>query len=74
MTLNTECHYAECHLCRVPFILSVANKPIMLSVNMLSVVMLSIEIVELHPLHPQLSVPKAFYNCNKLLKVVSSFF
>jgi len=31
--------YAECHLCRVSFMLSVSNDPIMLSVIMLSVVM-----------------------------------
>ncbi len=38
-----ECRYAECHLCKVSIILSVANKPIMPSVVMLSVVMLSVE-------------------------------
>jgi hypothetical protein len=30
--------YAECHLCLVSFILSVANKPFLLSVVMLNVV------------------------------------
>ncbi len=33
--------HAECHLCRVSFMLSVANKAFMLSVIMLNVVMLS---------------------------------
>jgi hypothetical protein len=42
LTLNAECHYDECHLCRVSFMLSAANKPVMLSVVMLSIVMLSI--------------------------------
>jgi hypothetical protein len=42
MTLNTVCHYAECHLWEVSFMLSVINKPIMLSVIGLSVVMLSV--------------------------------
>ncbi len=36
-TLNTECHYAECHLCGLSFMLNVAIKPIMLSVFMQSV-------------------------------------
>jgi hypothetical protein len=34
--------YAECHLCRVSFMLSDTNKPIMLSVVMLSGIMLSV--------------------------------
>jgi hypothetical protein len=45
MTLHTECpqcHYAQCHLCQMLFILSVENKPIMLSVIILSVVMLNV--------------------------------
>ncbi len=37
----SECCYAECHLCLVSIMLSVANNPIMLSVIMLNVVMLS---------------------------------
>jgi hypothetical protein len=36
--LHAECHYAECDLCRVTLKLSVANKPLMLSVTMLNVV------------------------------------
>jgi hypothetical protein len=35
-TLDTECHFSECHSSRVSFILSVANEPIILSVFMLS--------------------------------------
>ncbi len=34
--------YAECHLCYVSIMLSVTNKPIMLSVILLPVVMLSV--------------------------------
>jgi hypothetical protein len=34
--------YAECHLCLVTFMLSVANKPIMRSVIMLNVFTLSV--------------------------------
>jgi hypothetical protein len=46
MTLNAECYlliliYAECHLCNLSFMLSIANKPIMLSVIMLNSVVLS---------------------------------
>ncbi len=37
-----KCCYAECRLCLVPFMLSVANKLIMLNVVMLSVVMLNV--------------------------------
>jgi hypothetical protein len=33
-----ECHYAECHLRPVPFLLNVTNKPIKLSAIMLNVV------------------------------------
>jgi hypothetical protein len=40
--LNTDYHYAECHLCQVSFMLCVANKPIIESVIMLSVIMLSV--------------------------------
>ncbi len=42
MALNTESYNAECHLCWVSFMLSVANKPIKLSVIMLSVIMLNV--------------------------------
>ena len=35
-------YIAECHLCRVSGMLSVANKPFVLSVVMLNVVMLSV--------------------------------
>ena len=31
-TFYIECYYAECHLCKKPFLLSVANKPFMLGV------------------------------------------
>jgi hypothetical protein len=34
--------YAECHLCLVSIMLSFANKPIMLSVDMPNIVMLSV--------------------------------
>ncbi len=37
-----ECCYAGCHLCLVSIVLSVANKPIMLSVIILGVIMLSV--------------------------------
>ncbi len=44
--LNTkkyaEYQYAECYLCWVSFMLSVANKSIMLSVIILSVIMLNV--------------------------------
>jgi hypothetical protein len=42
MTLYVEYCYAEYHLCWMPFILSVTNKPFMLSVVMLNVVMLNV--------------------------------
>jgi hypothetical protein len=42
MALSAECCYAECHLCKVSFMASATNKPIMLSVIMLNVVMLSV--------------------------------
>ncbi len=42
MALNVECCYAEGHLCSVSFMASVANKPIKLSVIMLSDIMLSV--------------------------------
>jgi hypothetical protein len=41
MALDTECCYTDCHLCRVSFILTVANT-LMLSVVILCVVMLSV--------------------------------
>ncbi len=41
MALDPEGCYAECHLCWVSFILSVTNKPSMLSVILLSVVALA---------------------------------
>ncbi len=41
MALNTYCCYAECYLCLVSIMLSVTNKPIMLSVVKLSVIMLN---------------------------------
>ncbi len=34
--------YAECHLCQMPFMLSVTNKPIMLSVIMLNAIILNV--------------------------------
>jgi hypothetical protein len=37
--LNTDCCYAKFHLCWVSFMLSVANKPILLSVDRLNVIM-----------------------------------
>jgi hypothetical protein len=42
MELDTECCYAKCHLSCVSFMLSVANKPFMLSDIILSVAMLSV--------------------------------
>jgi hypothetical protein len=38
--LNTDYHYAECHLCQLSFPLNATNKPILVSVIMLIVVML----------------------------------
>jgi hypothetical protein len=42
-----ECCYAECHLCKVSIILSVENKPIMLSVVMLTFIMLNVAALEI---------------------------
>jgi hypothetical protein len=39
--LYADCQNAECHLCRVSFMLDGANKPIMLSIIMLSIISLS---------------------------------
>jgi hypothetical protein len=38
LSIMEQSYYAECHLSLVSIVLSVANKPIMLSVIMLSVV------------------------------------
>jgi len=38
MALDAECCYADCHLCCVAFILSVASKFYMMSVVMLNVI------------------------------------
>ncbi len=38
LSIMAECFYAECHLCWVPFMLSVTYKPFVLSVIMQSVV------------------------------------
>jgi hypothetical protein len=45
MTIDTECCYAECHLCGWSFMLSVANKYKILSITMLNIVMLSVIIL-----------------------------
>jgi hypothetical protein len=42
MVLDAECSYADCHLCSVEFMLSVASKLYMLSAVVLNVVMLSV--------------------------------
>jgi len=42
IALHIECHYAECHLCLMLFMLGVANTPFMLRVFMLNVVMTSV--------------------------------
>jgi hypothetical protein len=42
MALDTESCYAECHLCLVSRLLSVADKPFKLSVVMLGVIMPSV--------------------------------
>jgi hypothetical protein len=42
MALDAEWRYADCHLCGVAFMLSVASKFYMLSVVMLSVVMMNV--------------------------------
>jgi hypothetical protein len=42
LSIMEQCYYADCHLSLVSIVLSVANKPIMLSVIMLSVYMLSV--------------------------------
>ncbi len=44
--LYAECHYGECHLCLMSFMISVTNKQFMLSVIMLIVIMLNV--VALH--------------------------
>jgi hypothetical protein len=38
LALDAECSYADCHLCCVAFILSVASKLYMMSVVMLNVI------------------------------------
>ncbi len=48
---DTNIHCADCHSCQVLFALSVTNKPIMVSVSMLSVVILNVV------------VPKILANC-----------
>jgi hypothetical protein len=55
MAFDAECHYAECHLCCVAFMLSVASKLYMLSVVLLSVVMLNV--VMLNVMEPSQEVP-----------------
>ncbi len=47
-SLNIEGDNAECQLCRVSFMLSAANQPIMVGVVLLSVVMLSVIMRECH--------------------------
>jgi hypothetical protein len=42
MVLIIDCCYAECYLCCVSFMLSVRDKPILLSIILLNVVMLSV--------------------------------
>jgi hypothetical protein len=42
LSIMIECCYAECHLCCVSIMLSVADKPIMLSVIMLKEIMMSV--------------------------------
>jgi hypothetical protein len=42
MALDKEYSYAKYHLCLVSFMLSVANKPFVLSVILLSVILLSV--------------------------------
>jgi hypothetical protein len=37
-----ECCCAECHLCRLSLMLSVASKPLMLRVTMLNVILLTV--------------------------------
>ncbi len=41
-TVMLSAVYSECHLCIVSFMLNVANKPKLLSVDMLNVVMLNV--------------------------------
>jgi hypothetical protein len=45
MAFDTEGCYAECHLYPMSFVLSVSNKPFILSVIKLNVVMLSVVIL-----------------------------
>jgi hypothetical protein len=62
--------YSECHLCSVSIMLSVQNKPIMLSVILLSVIMLSVVVPHWHnSLVNSMSavwniLKKSFYQCN----------
>jgi hypothetical protein len=42
MALGTECCYAELRLCSVSFTMNILNKPLMLSVITLNVVMLRV--------------------------------
>jgi hypothetical protein len=42
ISVMTECCYAQCHFCLVPFALSVANKPFMLSVFLPNAFLLSV--------------------------------
>ncbi len=44
-----EPFHAECHLCRLSLMLSVTNKPLMLSVIKLNVVVLSVVAPHLYP-------------------------
>ncbi len=46
MTLDLVCCYAKCHFLWVSFILSVTNKPFMLSVIMKNVTMLSVIVLD----------------------------
>ncbi len=46
MTIDIECCYAKCHFLWVSFILSVTNKPFMLSVIIMNVVMLSANVLD----------------------------
>ncbi len=48
--------YAECHLCLVSFMLSVTNKPFMLSVIMLNAIMLSVVMLNVVAPRPELTL------------------
>ncbi len=59
---NAEHCYAECQLCSVSFMLSVINKPFILTILMLNVIMLSVVMLNVVvPFEPLKDVTKYFF-------------